>query len=483
MHTSLNSAQETERPNSQVQILIVDADPQMRLVCAEMAASLGYAIRTTGDLEIASDILHGQLVEVLLLCLPWGTKRGLDLITEVKLLHPNIGIVVMTGSTSVNDAVEALRRGASDYLTKPFTVDDLFEALRRAMCDLGPQRRSEWTNSSKGLMKDMGGMVGRSIKMERIFRVISQIGPSDKGVLILGESGTGKEMVARALHRVANKLNGPFLPVDCGSIVPSLFEAELFGYIKGAFTGAFRDKQGLLASAKGGTVFLDEIGELSLDVQAKLLRTLQSKEIRPIGSNRTTHFDSRIIAATSRDISKMVDSGAFRLDLFYRLSVVTLRVPPLRSRKEDIPLLVSHFLKKLSSKRGTPRSLSGEAMKCMMKYHWPGNVRELENALERASALVEGTVIEADNLPTPLQESARVSAEFRQLYGTSSAASSPSIRSLIAVERDAIERAILATGGDKLKAAKLLGIGKTTLYRKLREYEIADRITIKSNNP
>jgi two-component system response regulator HydG len=470
----MNAAWEAEVSSPHTQMLIVDADPQMCSACGEMAASLGFSVRTTGDLEIASDILRGELVEVLLLNLPWGTTRGLDLISEVKLLHPNIGIVAMTGSTSVNNAVEALRRGASDYLTKPFTVDDLCEALHRTMCNLRPQLDDEWRNSWKSLMQGKEGVVARSIKMERIFRVISKVGQTRTGVLIVGESGTGKEMVARALHRVGNMSRGPFLPIDCSSIVPTLVEAELFGYVKGAFTGAFRDKQGLLASAQGGTVFLDEIGELSLDVQAKLLRALQLKEVRPIGSKQTIHFDARVVAATNRDLDVMVDAGTFRKDLFYRLSVVTLRLPPLRHRKEDIPLLASHFLQKLQPKVGTARILGADAMRCMMNYDWPGNVRELENALARADALADGAVIETKDLPTQMQQLVQKPPKVPKQKSPFPAGSSLGIRSLESVEREAIEQALVATSGDRLKAAKLLGIGKTTLYRKLHEYGAAD---------
>jgi two-component system response regulator HydG len=311
--------------------------------------------------------------------------------------------------------------------------------------------------------------------MEKIYRILSKVAQSTHPVLILGESGTGKELVARTIHAFGPNAQKPFLPVDCGSLVPTLIESELFGYVKGAFTGANRSKDGLLISAEGGTVFLDEIGELSLDLQAKLLRALQEKEVRPVGATHRVPIRARIVAATNRDLATMVENGSFRKDLFYRLNVVNLRLPSLRDRKEDIPLLIAHFLDRISREHNRKFTLSDEALRTIMRYDWPGNVRELENSMERACALSSGPVIHLGDLPTQLQHQGLEARRTAAVEGD--AAPEPgalAVKTLAELEREAILGAIRTLHGDKLQAAKLLGIGKTTLYRKLKEYGIAD---------
>jgi two-component system response regulator HydG len=320
-------------------------------------------------------------------------------------------------------------------------------------------------------------MIGRSLEMEKIYRILSKVAQSTHPVLILGESGTGKELVARTIHAYGPNSPKPFLPVDCGSLVPTLIESELFGYVKGAFTGAIRSKDGLLVSAEGGTVFLDEIGELSLDLQAKLLRALQEKEVRPVGATHRVPIKARIVAATNRDLAVMVEKGSFRKDLFYRLNVVNLRLPPLRNRREDIPLLAAHFLDRISREHGRKLTLSDEALRAMMRHDWPGNVRELENSLERACALSSGPVLHLGDLPTQLQQQGlQLNLDARRAAAgqETGAPAAPEVKTLAELEREAILGAIRTLHGDKLQAAKLLGIGKTTLYRKLKEYGIAD---------
>ena len=281
--------------------------------------------------------------------------------------------------------------------------------------------------------------------------------------------------MARTIHAYGPNSQKPFLPVDCGSIVPTLIESELFGYVKGAFTGANHSKDGLLVSAEGGTVFLDEIGELSLNLQAKLLRALQEKEVRPVGSTHRVPIKARIVAATNRDLAAMVEQGTFRKDLFYRLNVVNLRLPALRDRREDIPLLAAHFLDHISRERGAKFTLSDEALRAMMRHDWPGNVRELENSIERACALSSGPLLHLGDLPTQLQQEGLEARRSTARAGEPDAeAGQPQLTTLAELERQAILGAIRALNGDKLQAAKLLGIGKTTLYRKLKEYGIAD---------
>ena len=296
--------------------------------------------------------------------------------------------------------------------------------------------------------------------MQRVYRLIEKVAEHNYPVLVLGESGTGKELVARSIHFSGSRRNKPFVPVDCSALVPTLIESELFGYVKGAFTGALHTRQGLMEVANSGTLFLDEIGDLPIDLQAKLLRALQEKEIRPVGSTDRVSLTVRIIAATNRDLDASVRQGAFRQDLYFRLNVVQIKMPPLRERKGDIPLLVNSFLEKFAGPDGKPRTVSEEAMARMMGYDWPGNVRELENAIERAMALGSGPILHVGDLPSNMQ------------YGTGERLPvNDELLPLDELERRAILRALREAGNDKLAAARLLGIGKTTLYRKLKQYE------------
>jgi two-component system response regulator HydG len=294
--------------------------------------------------------------------------------------------------------------------------------------------------------------------------------------MILGESGTGKELVARSIHGNGPNAQKPFLPVDCGSLVPTLVESELFGYVKGAFTGANRNKDGLLVAAEEGTVFLDEIGELPLELQAKLLRALQEREVRPVGASHRVPIRARILAATNRDLTQMVVQGRFRKDLFYRLNVVSLKIPPLRERRQDVPLLTAHFLDRIGKEYGKKFELGDEALRVLADYDWPGNVRELENALERACSFASGETVQLGDLPTQLQDfrmqQRRLTVPLRQTL--QAAAAQPGVTSLAEMEKQAILDTIRRLKGDKLQAARLLGIGKTTLYRKLKEYNIGD---------
>jgi len=462
-------------PSVRLHLLVVDADATVRSACAEIAASLGYAVESTGDLSQARTLLRGRAADILLVNLPAGSGQGLELVSEVKLLYPQTAVIAMTASGSVNAAVEAMRCGATDYLTKPFAMDELSTVLDRAAASLTTDAATRQLRERLRLSQGLGAMIGRSAEMEKLYRILSKVAQSTHPVLVLGESGTGKELVARTIHAYGPNAQKPFLPVDCGSLVPTLIESELFGYVKGAFTGANRAKDGLLVSAEGGTVFLDEIGELSLDLQAKLLRALQEKEVRPVGATHRVPIRARIVAATNRNLVEMVEKGSFRKDLFYRLNVVNLRLPPLRDRREDIPLLAAHFLDRLSREHGVKFTLSDEALRTMMRHDWPGNVRELENAVERACALSSGPILHLGDLPTQLQQQgleARRSAA--QAAETEAGGEAPAVKTLADLEREAILSAIRTLHGDKLQAARLLGIGKTTLYRKLKEYGIAD---------
>lgn len=319
----------------------------------------------------------------------------------------------------------------------------------------------------------LGGIVGRSPEMEKLYRLIQKVAHSRYPVLIYGESGTGKELVARSIHFLGPHKDKPFIPVDCGSLVPTLIESELFGYVKGAFTGAARPKDGLLAIAEGGTVFLDEIGELPIDLQAKLLRALQEKEIRPVGSTRPIPINVRILAATNRDLEAAVQQGTFRKDLYFRLNVVNLRIPPLRERKQDIPLLVMHILERIREQSHTEKVLTEEAMQMLLEHDWPGNVRELENCLERAFTLSSGPVLQLVDLPVQPKRGDERSAQLAAgRNGTvPGIAEGTKVVPMAELEKQAILDTLNQVKGDKMLAARLLGIGKTTLYRKLKEYE------------
>jgi two-component system response regulator HydG len=397
----------------------------------------------------------------------------------VRSQHPETIVVVMTAFATVNSAVEAMRIGAGDYLTKPFTLEELSTVLDRAahrrVFDVESRSLRDRLRTGKG----MGNMIGRAPAMEKLYRILSKVAYSSHPVLILGESGTGKELVARSIHVNGPNADKPFIPVDCGSLVPTLIESELFGYVKGAFTGATRSKTGLLAAADGGTVFLDEIGELPLDLQARLLRALQEKEIRPVGATHTVPIAARILAATNRDLTAMVESGRFRKDLYFRLNVVNLRIPPLRERKADIPLLAANALDRLRRENGRSYTFSDDALRLLMDYDWPGNVRELEHSIERACAFSSGPVLHVNDFPTQLQDF-RQNALRQQEAGANgfnldaAADEQSQVLPIAEIEKQAILNTIRQMKGDKLLAARLLGIGKTTLYRKLKEYGLGN---------
>ncbi len=483
--SAIDLGQQQERApenRSLLRVLVVDDDNLVRKACCEIATRRGFAVIEAESVAGARAILKHQKIDLLLLDLKLPDGGGLTLLEQVKALYPDTAVVVMTAFATVASAVEAMRIGAGDYLTKPFALEELTTVLERAgqrrHYDMESRQLRERLRSQKGV----GGMVGQSPEMEKLYRILSKVAFSTHPVLILGESGTGKELVARSIHFNGPNAAKPFVPVDCGSLVPTLIESELFGHVKGAFTGADRAKEGLLAAAEGGTVFLDEIGELPLDLQAKLLRALQEKEVRPVGSTQARPISARVLAATNRDLAAMVEQGRFRKDLFFRLNVVNLRIPPLRDRRGDIPVLAMHFLERMQRETGVAHTFSDDMLRVMAEYDWPGNVRELENAIERACALSSGPVLHMGDLPTQLQDfrMQRVPSTYGSaetgLTEARTEAGDGGIVSIAEMERHAILGTIRQLKGDKLMAARLLGIGKTTLYRKLKEYGIAEGV-------
>jgi DNA-binding NtrC family response regulator len=447
-------------------LMIIDDERAIREVCREVAQSLGFNTCVADSAEHAYRMLDSQNIDVVLLDLKLPGAGGLEALHQIRERRPDAAIIVVTGYGTVQSAVQAMKNGAYDYVTKPFSMEELRLLLERVAANLKLKTENRILREKVKSKQGFGGIVGRAPEMEKLYRIIAKAAHSSHPVLVLGESGTGKEMVARSIHFSGPFRDKPFIPVDCGSLVPTLIESELFGYVKGAFTGAVQSKDGLLAIAEGGTVFLDEVGELPVDLQAKLLRSIQEKEIRPVGSTKRIPINVRILAATNRDLEQAVAQGTFRRDLYFRLNVLSLKIPPLRDRRQDIPLLTEHILERMRRATGQERSVSDEAMKAMLAYDWPGNVRELENCLERACALTTGPIIHTADLPTSIHSAGVASPQDGE--GTSK------ILSMSELEKQTILSTISQLNGDKLLAARLLGIGKTTLYRKLKEYSIQD---------
>jgi DNA-binding NtrC family response regulator len=446
-------------------LMIVDDERAIRDVCREVAQSLGFNAFVADSAEHAYRHLESHGIDVVMLDLKLPGAGGLEALRQIKERRPEAEVIVITGYGTVHSAVQAMKNGAYDYMTKPFSIEELKMLLDRLAVHLKLKSENRILREKVKSKQGFGGIVGRAPEMEKLYRIIAKAAQSNHPVLILGESGTGKEMVARSIHFSGPFRDKPFIPVDCGSLVPTLIESELFGYVKGAFTGAVQAKEGLLAIAEGGTVFLDEVGELPVDLQAKLLRAIQEKEIRPVGSTKRITINVRILAATNRDLEQGVAQGTFRRDLYFRLNVLSLRIPPLRERRQDIPLLVGYFMDRLTRSSGQERTLSDDALKAMLAYDWPGNVRELENCLERACALTTGPMINGADLPSAIHRATTLPEN-----GNGSAKILP----MAELEKQTILNTITHLNGDKLMAARLLGIGKTTLYRKLKEYSAAD---------
>jgi two-component system response regulator HydG len=447
-------------------LVIVDDERAIREACREVARSLGFSALVAESAEHLYRLLESQPIDVVLLDLKLPGAGGLEALSRVKRYRPDAEVIVVTGYATVQAAVQAMKQGAYDFVTKPFSMDEFRLLLERVANHLKLKTENRMLRERIKSRHGFAGIVGGSAEMERLYRMIAKAAQSNHPVLILGESGTGKELVARSIHFSGPFRDKPFIPVDCGSLVPTLIESELFGYVKGAFTGAVQSKDGLLAMAEGGTVFLDEIGEMPVDLQAKLLRAIQEKEIRPVGSTKRTTINVRILAATNRDLEQAVAQGTFRRDLYFRLNVLNLKIPALRERRQDIPVLAGHFLERLARESQQERTLSDEAMRTLLAYDWPGNVRELENCLERACAMNSGPVIEVSDLPGI--------GNGGNGHLTAVAGSSAKIVPMSELEKQTILNTIMQLNGDKLLAARLLGIGKTTLYRKLKEYGSQD---------
>ncbi len=456
---------------SRIRLLVVDDTQSIRKLCSTIGASLGFACHEAESGEAALSYLQAESPDLVLADLKMENMTGLEFLEQVKKLLPRTEIAIMTGYGTIESAVQAMKLGAYDYITKPFRVEELKLVLQRMAEKVRLVEENQDLRERVTTEMELNGIVGSSAKIQDVLRMVARLKDTRTPVLITGESGTGKELVARAIHFRGSFAKRPFVAVDCGSLVPTLIESELFGYEKGAFTGAMRSKPGLFQAASGGTIFLDEVGELPLEMQAKLLRVLQEKEVRPVGSNDRVKVDVRVVAATNRELEEAYRAGTFRKDLYFRLNVVTVHLPALHERRSDIPTLVHYFLDRYAPNQTL--EVTRAAMQCLMQYEWPGNVRELENCIERAVALGNHTVIDVPDLPPSIRSAPPSSAALE-----AAAAAVPEARvdlqstDLEEMERATIQRVFEEVRGDKALAGRKLGISRATLYRKLKRYGI-----------
>jgi len=445
-------------------ILVVDDDTDMRELVHDVLQGHGHQVTMAGSGQEALKQLTEQDYAVVLTDLQMKGIPGTELLAEIRRLYPNIGVILMTGFGSVDTAVEAMKRGASDYLTKPVTNEELIRVVDRSIREAALRREVNRLRHEVHKEYSFHQIIGKSKPMQEIFELIRRVADSPTNLLITGESGTGKELVAKAIHYNSDRQDAPFIPVNCAAIPEQLLESELFGHMRGAFTDAKADKRGLFEEAQKGTLFLDEISELPLMLQAKILRAIQEKEIRRVGANKSTTIDVRIIAATNLNLADEVKAKRFREDLYYRLNVIELRLPPLRERREDILLLVDAFMTKYGASRVKHiQSVSESALAMLLDHAWPGNVRELENAIERAVTLSRSEKILPDDLPLSIQET----------RGDRRVLDPPAERALSLDEmgKEYIHKILEKTGGNKYQAAHVLGIDRKTLYRKLAEID------------
>ena len=445
-------------------ILVIDDEQGILETLRILLKNDGYDVETVQGGKAGLEALKRGRPDVVLADIRMPQVSGLDVLAAVKEQDPETPVILMTAQASLQSAIQAVNQGAFQYIQKPFPNDYLLEVCRRAL----EHRRIRFENRSlKSEVREgpagAAQPIGTSRRFVEVLRLAEQVGPTESTVLILGESGTGKEVLARHIHQLSPRRDGPFMSLNCGALPESLLESELFGHVKGAFTGAVRDKVGLFAAARSGTFFLDEIAEMTPALQVKLLRVLQEREALPVGATEPIPVDVRVIAATNRDLDEEMRRGGFRSDLYYRLNVISLQLPPLRERREDIPLLVDAFLRRLAEQRGQPpRRLSAATEEAILVYDWPGNVRELENALEHAVTVSAGPEIDPDALPE------RITAPKPQPLVQERPHPNPT---LDAIERAYILWVLQAEGGNKTRAAEVLGIDPSTLYRKLARYE------------
>ena len=446
-------------------ILVVDDDRAMCQLLFDLLREDGYEVDVAYDGESAIQRHRVAGYDLTITDLMMPRMKGIELVRRLREFHENAAVLLITAFGTIESAVEAMRAGAFHYVTKPFHNEEILIQVKRALEQQSLQRELRRLRSEVQARDRFQNIVGQSEAIQKVLETVAQVSDLAANLLIEGESGTGKEIVARAIHSSSSRASGPFIPLNCAAIPENLLESELFGYVRGAFTDARRDRRGLFQEASGGILFLDEISEIPLTLQAKLLRVLEDKEVRPLGANQGEKVDTRVISASNQQLSELVRTGRFRQDLYYRLNVIRIALPPLRQRQEDIPLLVNHFIQKFSdTAKRKVEGMDGAALAVLKAYDWPGNIRELEHAVEHAVLLGKNAVIGLADLPTHLvaRGDGAVSVEHalsRQL-------------TLHELEREYIDKTLEATRGNKTEAARILGVDRTTLYRKLDEYKL-----------
>jgi two-component system, NtrC family, response regulator AtoC len=450
---------------SSVNILVVDDDASTRDLLNEVLTQEGYRVITSGSGEEALEIGRTECFDVIISDMKLGPSlNGLDVLRAYKSIQPDSEVILMTAFGSLETAIEAVKAGAFDYLSKPFKLEEVVLLVGRALENRSLLAENRRLKRQLGAQSENATLVGGSSGMCEVYKKIAMVSDSRSTVLISGESGTGKELVARAIHYNSARARERFVPVNCGALTESLLETELFGHMRGSFTGAFENKRGLLEEANGGTVFLDEVSEMSPALQVKLLRTIEEQEIRRVGGAQPLRIDVRFIAATNTPLDELVRRKQFREDLYYRLRVVEINVPPLRERSEDIPLLTEHFLKRLGHERGRNFTVSQEALTSLIVYGWPGNVRELENALESAVALNRTGVITPEDLPPKLRVSRREGQGVDDLFAD--------LPALAELEKRYIVYVLRLSAANKAKASDILGVSRSTLYNLMERYKV-----------
>jgi len=447
--------------NKSHKILVIDDDLEMCGLLSDVLKGEGFSVLAIGESLEASKVLKKEEFDVIVTDLKMKGLKGLDLLEEAKKVAPLTPVIIITAFGTIESAIQAMKMGAYDYITKPFQMDEIVLTVKKALENRLLKKEVVRLKKEVESRYHFHQLIGKSPSMQKIYDLIQRISDSSGNVLITGESGTGKELVAKAIHYNGVRKEGPFVAVNCAAIPETLLESELFGYKRGAFTDAKTDKKGLISGATEGTLFLDEITEMPPTLQAKLLRVIEEREVRPLGDTNAHPIDVRIVSASNRDIRSLIREGRFREDLYYRLKVIDIELPPLRERKEDIPLLVQHFTGKFSDE--TKKKISGvseDALKLLVNYSWPGNVRELENVIQRAITLTQYETILPDDLPSSMLQEIRenvLDKGFREKY------------SIDQLEKEYIRKILIEVGGNKSKAAEILGLDRKTLYRKLEE--------------
>jgi DNA-binding NtrC family response regulator len=451
--------------NPSARILVVDDDAAMCQLLTDLLRDDGYAVEVANDGDTAIEKFQKNSFALTITDLMMPKMKGTELVRRLREIDNGALVLLVTAFGTIESAVEAMHAGAFHYVTKPFHNDEILIQVKRALEQSALRAELKRLRAEVQARDRFQNIIGQSAAMQRVLEITAQVADLLANVLIEGESGTGKELIARAIHQNSSRATGPFIAVNCAAIPENLLESELFGYVRGAFTDARKDRRGLFQEASGGILFLDEISEIPLSLQAKLLRLLEDKEVRPLGANQSEKIDARVVSASNRNLAEQVQGGKFRQDLYYRLNVIRIELPPLRQRSHDIPLLVNHFVQKFTA--GVHRRVDGvaaDAMAALRSYDWPGNIRELEHTIERAVLLGKATMIGVEDLPVAMNKKAEL--EILMVQGLAQQFT------LADLEREYIGKVLESTQGNKTEAAKLLGVDRTTLYRKLEEYKI-----------